>query len=182
VPDCGPVSAAVTRSTCLVSATWAASASSVRSASSTESVTSTDADVGPCSAWLSRSAATSTGSAVASATTITSLGPASASMPTAPRRSRFAAVTYTLPGPVTRSTGSTPSTPYANMATAWAPPTAYTSSTPSSAHAARIVRSGRPPSSRRGGVATAMLDTPATWAGITFISTLDGSGASPPGT
>ncbi len=33
-----------------------------------------------------------------------------------------------------------------------------------------------------GGVATASDSTPATWAGTTFISTLDASGASPPGT
>ena len=34
------------------------------------------------------------------------------------------------------------SKPYANAATAWAPPTAYTSSTPSRAHAARMVGCG----------------------------------------
>ena len=36
-------------------------------------------------------------------------------------------------------------TPYANIAIACAPPTAYTSSTPSSAHAARIVGCTEPP-------------------------------------
>ncbi len=42
---------------------------------------------------------------LSSARTTISVGPASASMPTIPRRSRFAAATYTFPGPVTRSTG-----------------------------------------------------------------------------
>jgi hypothetical protein len=45
-----------------------------------------------------------------------------------------------------------------------------------------MVGSGSPPHSRRGGLASASERTPATWAGTTFITTLDGSGASPPGT
>ena len=49
-----------------------------------------------------------------------------------------------LPGPVTRSTRRHGPAPYANIAIAWAPPTAYTSSMPSSAQAARIVGCGRP--------------------------------------
>lgn len=68
------------------------------------------------------------------------------------------------------------------MAIAWAPPTAYTSSTPSSAHIARIVGCGKPPCSRCGGDVTARDETPATWAGTTFISTEEANGASPPGT
>ncbi len=60
------------------------------------------------------------------------------------------------------------------MATACAPPAAYTSSTPSSAHAARIVGCGRPPNSACGGEATASEATPASWAGTTFITTEDG--------
>src|SRR5689334_16425094 len=121
-----------------------------------------------------------------------------------------------LPGPVTRLTGSqtageTPSTPvsstavsstvvsstvvsstvvssnpYAKAATAWAPPTAYTSSTPSSAQAARIVGCGYPAKtpvfSRWGGEATASEPTPAIWAGTTFMTTLEGYTARPPGT
>ena len=54
------------------------------------------------------------------------------------------------------------------MAIAWAPPTAYTSSTPSSAQAARIVGCGRPVS-RCGDDVSAIEPTPATWAGTTFI-------------
>ena len=42
----------------------------------------------------------------ASARIAISVGPASASMPTTPRTSRFAAATYTLPGPVITSTGA----------------------------------------------------------------------------
>ncbi len=101
-------------------------------------------------------AATWSGSAESSARMAISVGPASASMPMSPLRRRLAATTQMLPGPVTSDTGSqttdSPSTephsgssstkPCANMATAWAPPTAYTSSTPSRAHAARIVGLG----------------------------------------
>ena len=55
---------------------------------------------------------------------------------------------------------------------ACAPPTAWTSSTPSSAHAASTGGCGRPSSC--GGEATAICGTPATWAGTTFISTEEG--------
>ena len=68
------------------------------------------------------------------------------------------------------------------MAIAWAPPTAYTSSMPSSAQAARIVGCGRPPNSFCGELVSAIDSTPATWAGTTFISTVETSGARPPGT
>ena len=101
-----------------------------------------------------------------------SVGPASESIAHRPRTSRLAAATYTLPGPVTMSTGGQPSTPYASMATACAPPTAYTSSTSSSAQAARTTGCGRP--SGCGGLATARERTPATCAGTTFITTLLG--------
>ena len=88
-----------------------------------------------------------------------------------------------LPGPVTRFTGAhSPGTPYANMAIAWAPPTAYTSSTPSRWHSARMDGCGQPEWSRCGGEASAIEATPATWAGTTFMITLEASGASPPGT
>ena len=80
------------------------------------------------------------------------------------------------------STGSQEPAPYPNTAIACAPPTAYTSVIPSSAQAASTPGSGRPPWSRCGGEATAMDSTPAIWAGTTFMTTLDSSGASPPGT
>src|SRR5919107_3993348 len=87
-----------------------------------------------------------------------------------------------FPGPVTRSTLRHGPAPYANIAIAWAPPTAYTSSTPSSAQAARIVGCGTPPLSAWGEDVSAIDSTPATCAGTTFMTTLDTSGARPPGT
>src|SRR5262245_14580574 len=87
-----------------------------------------------------------------------------------------------LPGPVIKSVPAQPSNPYANPAIAWAPPIAYTSSTPSSAQTASTVGCGKPPYSFCGGDATASDSTPATWAGTTFMTTLDASGARPPGT
>src|ERR1700722_7079849 len=100
-----------------------------------------------------------------------------------------------LPGPVIMSTAgsSVPSVstpPYAISATAWAPPTAHTSSTPSSRAAAKIVGCGRPSNRASyrpwdwacGGLATASEPTPAACAGTTFITTLDGYTALPPGT
>jgi hypothetical protein len=59
------------------------------------------------------------------------------------------------------------------MAIACAPPTAYTSAMPSSAQAARMCGCGSPVSFC-GGLVTAIDSTPATWAGTTFITTLDG--------
>src|SRR4029450_3732091 len=87
-----------------------------------------------------------------------------------------------LPGPVTRSALAQPSNPYSSPAIACAPPIAYTSSTPSSAHTASTVGCGSPAYSFCGGDATASEPTPATCAGTTFITPLDASGARPPGT
>ena len=67
--------------------------------------------------------ATSDGSAVSSATTHTSEGPAIMSMPTSPETIFFAAATYALPGPVILATGAMLSVPYASAPTACAPPT-----------------------------------------------------------
>ncbi len=69
-------------------------------------VTRIAGESGPCSAWVTRSAATMTGSAASSARTIPSDGPAGRSIPTRPATSSFAAVTQALPGPTIRSTGS----------------------------------------------------------------------------
>ncbi len=93
MPDCLPPSASATRSLCLVLATCTASSASTASASAGESVTSTEPEVGPCSAWLIRSAATSEASALSSARTAISVGPASESMPIRPANSRLAAAT-----------------------------------------------------------------------------------------
>ena len=68
------------------------------------------------------------------------------------------------------------------MATAWAPPTAYTSSTPSRWQTARMLGCGSPPNARCGGEAMASEATPAAWAGTTFMITEEASGARPPGT
>ena len=63
------------------------------------------------------------GLAVASASTQTSDGPATMSMPTSPDTICLAAATKALPGPVILSTRGMVSVPYASAATAWAPPT-----------------------------------------------------------
>ena len=63
-------------------------------------VISTAGESGPCSAWLSRSTATTNGSAASSATIRVSVGPANRSMPTSPKSCRLASATYALPGPV----------------------------------------------------------------------------------
>ena len=60
------------------------------------------------------------------------------------------------------------------MATAWAPPTAYTSSMPSMRQTARTVGCTSPPASFRGGLASAIASTPATWAATAFMITDDG--------
>ena len=53
---------------------------------------------------------------------------------------------------------------------------------PSSAAAAAIVGWMRPPKAACAGEASAIERTPATWAGTTFMTTLDGYTALPPGT
>ncbi len=83
---------------------WAAIWASTASARASEGVTSSEGESGPCSAWLRRSAATCAGSAVSSATTMTSVGPAGMSMAQESRTSSLAAVTQALPGPTILST------------------------------------------------------------------------------
>ena len=94
---------------------------------------------------------------------ISSLGPASDSIPTSPNSRRLASSTYALPGPTTTSTAGIASVPSAIAATAWAPPAAYTSVTPRSAQTARMAECTRP--SAAGGEQHTDLGTPATWAG-----------------
>ena len=67
--------------------------------------------MGSCSAWAIKSMATRRASAVASATTQTSDGPAIMSIPTSPDTTFLAAATYALPGPVILSTGRMVSVP-----------------------------------------------------------------------
>ncbi len=133
-------------------------------------VTRMAGESGPCSAWLSRSAATCSGSAVASARTMTSDGPAGRSIPTSPKTSSLAAVTQALPGPTIRSTGAMPDSPspYASAPTAWAPPATMNWSTPTRPAAPARIGSIRP--SGRAGLATTNEPTPATRAGTAAIS------------
>ena len=66
----------------------------------------------------------------------------------------------------------TTAVPKAMAATAWAPPTGYTSLRPSSAQAAATPSAAPPPG--RGGEQTTMRPTPATSAGMAVMSTDDG--------
>ncbi len=93
-------------------------------------------------------------------------------MPTMPATSRFAAATYTLPGPTITSTGRMVSVPYASAAIACAPPTRYTSSNPTSAAAASVGAATCP--SGPAGTHSTTSGTPATCAGIAVMSTVDG--------
>ena len=86
------------------SSSWRATSSITARPSASEVVMSTAGEVGPCSAWPSRSAATSSGSALSSAITATSDGPASRSIPTRPNSWRLASATNALPGPTIMST------------------------------------------------------------------------------
>ena len=70
--------------------------------------------------------------------------------------------------------------PKARAATAWAPPTRYTSVAPARWAAVSVTGFTRP--SFPGGVTITMRSTPATWAGIIFMRTEEGYAALPPGT
>mmetsp|Transcript_40042 Transcript_40042/g.87432 ORF Transcript_40042/g.87432 Transcript_40042/m.87432 type:complete len:218 (-) Transcript_40042:487-1140(-) len=128
-----------------------------------------------CSAWASRSAAITSGSAVLSARTSTSLGPASMSMPQKPFTMDLAAVTHLFPGPTMMSQAATPGTdPYAMAAIACAPPTATRQSAPATKAAPLVTSDGL-------GEATMTSATPAARAVHTVISTEEGKGYLPPG-
>ena len=87
-------------------------------------------ELGSCSAWPSRSQATSAGSASSSAMTRISVGPASRSMPHRPYSCRLASATNRLPAPQSMSTGSTTPMPKAMSASAGTPPSAKMRSAP----------------------------------------------------
>jgi len=97
------------------------------------------------------------------------------SMPTWPKTRRLASATKALPGPTILSTFGTLRVPYASAATACAPPNVRTRSTPATAAAASTIGSGF-------GHTMINSGTPATLAGIAFMSTEDGYAALPPGT
>ena len=77
-----------------------------------------------------------------------------------------------LPGPVILSTLGTLSVPNASAAIAPAPPMRKMRSTPATSAAATISARILPP--REGGVAMTISFTPATFAGIAFMSTVLG--------
>ena len=129
-------------------------------------VISTAGESGPCSAWLSRSTATTNGSAASSATIRISVGPANRSIPTSPNSCRLASATYALPGPASRSTLPIVSVPMAIAATAWMPPSRKISSAPARCRAATVAAGISP---RIGGVQAVTRSTPATLAVTTVM-------------
>ena len=96
--------------------------SQVLSGRSGSQVTSRLADEGSCSACAMRSAARYSGTAVSSARTPISEGPAGKSISTLFLSIILAPVTNTFPGPTIFCTGSMLSVPRAMAAMAWAPP------------------------------------------------------------
>ena len=84
--DCRPASDVVMRSACVAVGTWRSSSAVTASARASLGVTRTLAAIGSCSDWLIMSAATNAGSAVSSAITAISVGPASESIATVPWR------------------------------------------------------------------------------------------------
>ena len=81
----------------------------------------------------------------------------------------FASATHVLPGPTMRSTRGMVPVPYARAATACAPPTRNTRSTPAIFAAASTTASGL-------GQTAMTSATPATRAGMAVMSSEDGSG------
>ncbi len=94
------------------------------------------------------------------------------SIPAAPKTSLLAAATYALPGPVITSALGMLSVPYASAAIACAPPTLNILSTPAISAATNVSGSISP--DFPGGVTIIISSTPAIFAGIIFMSTLEG--------
>ena len=135
---------------------------------------------GPCSAWDKRSAATYRASAVPSATTSTSDGPAGISIATPDKAaSCLAAITYWLPGPKILYTAGMLSVPNVIAATACIPPALNTRDTPHNAAVHNTAGFTLP--SGEGGVHNTVSRHPAIAAGTASISTVEKSGALPPG-
>ena len=93
-------------------------------------VTNQKGELYPCSAWLTKSVATRCGSACASARIRLSVGPATMSMPTRPKRMRLASATYWLPGPTKISAFGSPKRPKVMAAMPCTPPMANMLSAP----------------------------------------------------
>ena len=100
------------------------------SASARLVVNSHAGDSWPCSAWPTRSLATIPASALSSAMTATSEGPAKTSMPTLPNNARLASATNLLPGPTITSAGLPLNRPQAIVAMACTPPSVMMTSAP----------------------------------------------------
>ena len=150
------------------------------SANASEFVTRITCESTPCSAWESKSAATNTGFAVSSATTATSDGPAGISIATSCRLTCcLAAMTNWLPGPKILLTFGTDSVPYAIAPIACTPPALKILFTPAILAAIRMAGFTLP--SRLGGVQSTISLHPAILAGVANISTVEKSGAVPPG-
>ena len=101
-------------------------------------------------------------------------------METKPKTCFFASATNAFPGPTILSAFGMLSVPYASAAIACAPPTLNILSMPAMCAAARITGFTLP--SGRGGVTITRFFTPAIFAGIASIKTVDGYAAVPPGT
>ena len=125
-----------------------------------------------------RSAATSAGSAVASAITRVSVGPGSTLTPVNPNTSRVASTTQAFPGATTTSQRGTEAVPTAMAAMACAPETANTRSTWATWAASAIT--GSMPFAAAA-VQTTISRTPATRAGMAVMSTDEASGPDAPG-
>ena len=128
-------------------------------------ISTTDESV-PCSASISRSAASRTGSAVSSAITTLSVGPSSIIVVTPWRCiSTWAMVTAGEPGPTTLRTLGIDSVPNPNAAMPAGPLTRNTSRRPSLRHTTSTAGSTSPPPPGIGGTTSASCGTPATIAG-----------------
>ena len=108
------------------------------------------------------------------------LGPAIISMSTRPKSCFFRLGDVDVARPTILSTRGSVSVPYASAATACAPPTVTTRPTP--AIFAAAATAGAMPPRAWAGVAMTISSTPATAAGMQFISTVEGYAAVPPGT
>ena len=102
------------------------------------------------------------------------------SMDTWPKTCFLASATNALPGPTILSTLGIVSVPYARAAIAWAPPTLNILSMP--AILAAVSMAGLTLPLRPGGVTITTSGTPAIFAGIESMSTVEGYAAVPPGT
>ncbi|MCY1522333.1 hypothetical protein D9M68_571820 [compost metagenome] len=123
---------------------WRSTSASVSLASFSLLVSSTAGEVGPCSAWPSKSTAHNSPSTLSSAMTSVSVGPANRSIPTRPYSWRLASATNILPGPTSMSTGATLGVPTAMATTACTPPSTRISSAPAMSMAVTMAGCGLP--------------------------------------